>query len=144
MIDFDDSEDAELERLARGLGAAASERLDVERTVQGVLGRLRAARAAERPVWAQPRVLRIAAAIALLIGAGLMARIWWRTSTGPSAVASIQAAGGTEDLSAYQLSELLPALDSAGDTVTPPDDAGIEGLSADDLRQLLAVMKREG
>ncbi len=144
MIDFDDREDAELERLARDLGAAAGERLDLERTVQGVLGRLREARVAERPWWAQPRVLRIAAGLALFIGGGLTVRGLLRTSAGPAAVAVVQAAGGVDDLSADQLTELLPALDSTGDTVAPADDVGIEGLNADDLRQLLAVMKGEG
>ncbi|HEY6807710.1 MAG TPA: hypothetical protein VI160_02890 [Gemmatimonadales bacterium] len=144
MIDFDEREDAELERLARGLGARAGERLDVERTVQGVTARLRAARASERPLWARPRVLQIAAAVVLVVGAAWLLRTRFITPAQPTPVASLRITADLDDLSTEQLSALLPALDSAGDVVAPPDDTGIEGLSADELRQLLAVMKGDG
>jgi len=144
MIDFDDREDAELERLARALGAAAGERLDVERTVQGVLGRLQAARADERPLWAQPRVLRIAAAVVLIVGGGWLVRTRFVAKDLPAPAAAAHVAVDIGELSTAQLTQLLPALDSAGDTVAPPDDVGIDELNADDLRQLLALMKREG
>src|SRR2546426_224780 len=65
-------QDARLRELARLLGAGAAERLDVERTAQAVCARLR-----ERPrvtltgwVWMQPAWLKIAAGIALVLGAG--------------------------------------------------------------------------
>jgi hypothetical protein len=112
--------------------------------VQGVLGRLKTARAAERPFWAQPRVLQIAAAVVLIVGGGWLVRTRIGPEVLPVPVLTARAAGELDDLSAAQLTALLPALDSAADTVAPPDDAGIEGLSADDLRQLLAVMKGEG
>ena len=112
--------------------------------MQGVLGRLKTARAAERPFWAQPRVLQIAAAVVLIVGGGWLVRTRIGPEVLPVPVLTARAAGELDDLSAAQLTALLPALDSAADTVAPPDDAGIEGLSADDLRQLLAVMKGEG
>ncbi len=142
MIDFDEKEDPELERLARGLGAAAAERLDLDRTVQGVLGRLKSARVEERPLWAQPRVLRIAAAVIVLIGGGFAARALLQPS--PAPVAAARGGSEVDDLSADQLSQLLPALDSAGDAADAPDEGGIEGLSATELRRLLAAMRGEG
>src|SRR5207245_2675010 len=73
-------QDARLRELARLLGSGAAERLDVERTAQAVVTRLR-----ERPrvtltgwVWMQPAWLKIAAVIALVLGAGVVTRVLLR------------------------------------------------------------------
>src|SRR2546422_3970436 len=84
-------QDAMLRELARLLGSGAAERVDVERTVQAVVTRLR-----ERPrvtltgwVWMQPAWLKIAAVIALLSGAGVVTRGLLREPRPPALVAPL-------------------------------------------------------
>src|SRR5256884_8922978 len=64
--------DAKLQEIAQRLGARAAERLDVERTAEAVVARLRTeARAEGRGLgWIQPAWLRIAAGAPPLVGAG--------------------------------------------------------------------------
>jgi len=72
MNDDGTAHDATLEDAARRLGAGAADRLDVERTVQAVLTRLR-----EEPrvplraawAWSRPAWLKIAAALVIVAGA---------------------------------------------------------------------------
>src|SRR2546425_5599361 len=64
--------DAKLQEVAQRLGARAAERLDVERTAQAVVARLRTEPRAEIRVlgWIRPAWLRIAAVLGLRVGAG--------------------------------------------------------------------------
>ena len=68
--------DDELREVAQRLGARAAERLDVERTAQAVVTRLRTEPRADVRVlgWIQPVWLRIAALLVLAAGAGVIGR----------------------------------------------------------------------
>jgi hypothetical protein len=132
--------DPELEELARRLGASAAERLDVERTAAAVVTRLRAERQAPRRVWAGLPAgwLRIAAALVVLAGAGLVARaLWAPRSTVPQAEAV-----DLGDLSSDQLRELLNTIDQPGlQEPVSAQDVGLEDLTPQQLRTLLASLE---
>src|SRR5205807_3274160 len=67
--------DANLQEIAQRLGARAAERLDVERTAEAVVGRVRTEPRAEVRVlgWIPAAWLRIAGVLLLLVGAGVVA-----------------------------------------------------------------------
>jgi hypothetical protein len=65
------NEDAKIESLAKRLGSAAAERLDVEATARRVLADLRQAPAPRR-TWIETHWLRIAAAVVLLLGGSVV------------------------------------------------------------------------
>lgn len=138
----DQLQDAKLRELAKRLGAAAAERLDVEATAQAVVERLRAEPRARRWTWMQPAWLRIAAAVAfLLVGGGLLTRTLMR---GPGTAGSVLLPVGADlgDLSVDQLREILSILAQPLDSsraVTP--EAGLEDLSAPELRALLRSLE---
>ena len=137
----DQLQDGKLAELARRLGAAAAERLDVERTAQAVVERLRAEPQARRWTWIQPAWLRIAAAIVLLVGAGLVTRGLLR---GPGGGASVVLPVGADlgDLSAEQLREILTALDQPLEPASAaPQGTGFEGLTERQLRALLRSLE---
>ncbi len=129
--------DEELERLAQRLGVRAADRLDVERTAQTVVTRLRR----------QPRSwmgqgsgwLKIAAAALLVLGVGVVARAPWRGRP-PVAAAVVPMGEDLSGLSAAELREAIAALDlplaDEGGT-----DTGLEGLSAAELRALLRSLE---
>ncbi len=139
--------DARLQDLARRLGAQAAEQLDVERTAQAVVARLRAEpRTHGRPwVWMQPVWLRIAAAVVLLVGAGVVVRAV-RGPAPPHGAALVEPAGAElSDLSTAQLEQVLQEIAGggrAGDEETPaPQDVSLDDLSAPQLRALLASLE---
>src|SRR5256884_9095202 len=102
--------DDKLQEVARRLGARAAERLDVERTAQAVVARLRTEPRAEIRVlgWIRPAWLRIAAVLVLVVGAGGVGRRLGHER--PTATALAPAAGaGVNDLSAGQPPQLVPA-----------------------------------
>jgi len=69
------NDEVRLEAMAQRLGTQAAERLNVERTTAAVIERLRAEPPrASRWSWMQPTWLRIAAALVVLVGGGLIAR----------------------------------------------------------------------
>jgi len=135
--------DRELQEVAQRLGARAAERLDLERTAQAVVARLRAEPRRRAWAWAGlgPTWLRIAAALVIVAGAGAIARTWWH---GPAPVAGVVVPLG-EDLSGLTASELRDAIgaldrpleDETGSGV----DVGLEGLGPDDLRALLRSLE---
>lgn len=126
----------ELLPLARKLGAARAERVDVERIVRGVAAGLREQPQSRRVWWIRPAILRVAAAAMLLLGAGLI----WR--------GRVQPAGPVhpdhyifEDLnglSSDQLRDVLTTLDQTlqvgGDV---PADEDLNDLSPAQLRAVL-------
>lgn len=129
--------DEELERLAQRLGVRAADRLDVERTAEAVVTRLRH----------QPRSwmgqgsgwLKIAAAALLVLGVGVVARAPWRGGS-PVVVAVVPLSEDLSGLSAAELREAITALDQplADEGGV---DTGLEGLSADELRALLRSLE---
>ena len=132
--------DDELQEVARRLGARAADRLDVERTAQAVVARLRTEPRAEirvlgsiRPAW-----LRIAAMLVIVVGAGVVVRSLWR----PTATALV-AGAELNGLSADQLRQVLEAVDQPGgeDETISSQDVGLEDLSALELRALLESLE---
>ena len=133
--------DAKLQELAQRLGAQAAERLDVERTAQAVLARLRAEprTAGARWAWIQPAWLRIAAAVVIVVGVGGVVRSVFRDRT-----AAAVAAAGTElnDLSTAQLRAVLEAVElPATEETISAQDVSLDDLSAPQLRALLQSLE---
>ena len=139
----DELQDAKLREVARLLGAGAAERLDVERTAQAVVTRLR-----ERPrvtlggwVWMQPAWLKIAAALVLVLGAGLVTRGLLRERV-PTAAMLVPIGEDLTDLTADQLRETVGALEQAFADESPGAlDAGLESLNTIELRALLRTLE---
>lgn len=133
--------DQELEKLAQRLGAEAAERLDVERTAQAVLKRLREAppRGETRWAWTRSAWLKIAATIVLALGAGLLVRGPGREplATGPGVVPVAEESG---DLTADQLREALNSVDRPLSEENGLD-TGVDDLSVDELRALLRTLE---
>jgi hypothetical protein len=133
--------DAKLQELSQRLGARAAERLDVERTAQAVLARLRAEprETGARWAWMQPAWLRIAAAVVIVVGAGGIARSVFRDRT-----ATAVAAAGTElnDLSTEQLRAVLETVEQpATEETISAQDVSLDDLSAPQLRALLRSLE---
>ncbi|HEX9488545.1 MAG TPA: hypothetical protein VF976_15865 [Gemmatimonadales bacterium] len=136
--------DDELREVAQRLGARAAERLDVERTAQAVVTRLRTEPRADvrvlgriQPVW-----LRIAALLVLAAGAGVIARSLLHK---PPVATALAAPAGAElsELSANQLRQVLEAVGQAGgdhETVSS-QDVSLDDLSAPQLRALLEALE---
>ncbi len=133
--------DAKLQESAQRLGARAAERLDVERTAQAVVTRLREQPERTTVWWVQPAWLRVAAAIVLFIGGGVLARsllMQQRTQ----AVAVVPVGEDLSDLTADQLREAITALDQpVTEETAVVVDTGLEGLSAEELRALLRTLE---
>jgi len=135
--------DARLQELAQRLGTRAAERLDVERTAQAVVARLQEeARGPARPsVWSQPAWLKIAAALVVVAGAGVVARGVWPAR--PGAGAPVETVD-LSDMSAPQLRELLRSVEQPGaPEPVSSQDVGLEDLSPAQLRALLASLETE-
>ena len=138
--------DDKLQEVARRLGARAADRLDVERTAQAVVERLRTEPRADVRVlgWIQPAWLRIAAVLLLLVGAGVVAL----NVRGPQLTTSpllppASAGGELSELSGNELRIVLAALEepSAERQGVSPQDVGLEDLSALELRALLESLE---
>ena len=136
------NEDAKLHDAARRLGVQAAEQLDVERLAAAVIERLRREPArATRPAWMQPAWLRIAAAVVVLVGGGLV----WRqigSPTGGAAHGAHLVTDDLTDLSADQLRDVLNTLDETlnlGSTTLP--DGDLEDLDAQQLQAVLRSLE---
>jgi hypothetical protein len=132
--------DDELEQLAQRLGARAAERLDVEATARAVVERLRAERAArERMIFGLPRHwLRIAAALVIVVGGGVVALRIMRTKQ--TTVASVPA--DLDGLSTDQLEQVLDEVGQPGGDVTvPAQDVSLDDLNTVELRALLESLE---
>jgi hypothetical protein len=148
--------DGKLQQVARRLGARAADRLDVERTAQAVVARLRTEPRADVRVlgWIRPAWLRIAATLVIAVGAGVVARgLWHHQPTGTALVAAGGAGAGAgagtgtgtdlNDLSPDQLWQVLEAMGEPGgepETVSP-QDVSLNDLSALELRALLESLE---
>ena len=147
MHDSGPVHDEALRQVARRLGAEAADRLDVERTAQAVLARLRSGDAPARPPirWMQPAWMRAAAGVVLIIGGGLL--VYHRLNSPP--VMLLQPDSAQHDtselagLSDGQLQDVLNGLDKTVE-MTPTvhaGEAGVEDLSEPQLQSLLKVME---
>jgi len=137
-------DDGKLQEVARRLGARAADRLDVERTAQAVVTRLRTEPRADirvlgsiRPAW-----LRIAAALMMVVGAGVVAlnvRVPLFTTPVPAATAG----GELSELSGDELRAVLEAVGQPGgeQQEVSPQDLSLEDLSAPQLRALLESLE---
>ncbi len=136
------NEDAKLHAAAKRLGAAAAEKLDVDRIAAVVGERLRSEPArATRPAWIQPTWLRIAAAVLVLVlvGGGLVMRhVWSPTATHGAHFVT----DDLTDLTADQLRDVLSTLDETldlGSTTLP--EADLEDLDAQQLQAVLRSLE---
>jgi len=140
--------DEQLQEVARRLGARAADRLDVERTAQAVVARLRTEPRAEirvlgriRPAW-----LRIAAMLLVVVGAAVVVRsVWHNQPAATHLVAGAGGGGGAElnDLSLDQLRQVLEDVGQPGEEyeAVSSQDVGLEDLSALELRALLESLE---
>lgn len=135
-------EEHEIERLAGSLGDRAAERLDVERVAAGVVARLRAereqARAPRRVWWTAPALLRLAAALAVLIAGGTVARVaLHRPEAQPTAVVAVPMLRELTD------DELIEVFDSLGVEAPVYEGlaTGLESLNEAQLKELLSLME---
>jgi hypothetical protein len=135
-------EDHELERVAASLGANAAERLDVERVAAGVVARLRTdqaqSQAPRHAWWTAPMLLRLAAALAILVTGGVLTREALRhTAARPSAVVPVPI------LRELTNDELIEVFDSLG-VEAPVQEGlavGLESLNETQLKELLSLME---
>ena len=133
------NEDAKLHEGAQRLGAAAAERLDVERIAAAVVERLREPAPVARPAWTQAPWLRIAAAVIVLAGGGALLR-QILTPRVPHTAHFVT--DDLTDLSADQLRDVLSTLDETLDSVgTTPPESGLDDLDAQQLRTVLRSLE---
>jgi hypothetical protein len=145
MHDADGVHDEALRQVARRLGADAADRLDVERTAQAVVARLRAGDVPERPPirWMQPW-MRAAAGVVLIVGVGLLVyrRLHLPPETGVVPQVAVAPPGEFPDFTSDQLRDVLNGLDSTVE-MTPTvhaGEAGVEDLSELQLQSLLKAI----
>jgi len=133
--------DARLERLAQEIGARAAERLDVAATAQKVVERLRAGeQPAQRPRWISPVWLRIAAAVVVVIGGGLVLR---QATFGDRQTAHSAhfVADDLSDLNAEQLQDMLGNFDEIVGGTAATDSGDLRELDAQQLRAVLRSLE---
>jgi hypothetical protein len=134
------NEDAKLHEMARRLGAAAADKLDVDRIAALVVERLRSdPAAAARPSWIRPAWLRVAAALLVLAGGGLVLRQVRNPTTTHGAHFVTD---DLSDLSADQLRDVLTTLDETldlGSTTLP--EADLDDLDAQQLQAVLRSLE---
>jgi len=137
-------QDGKLQEIARRLGAGPAERLDVERAAQAVVTRLRTEPRAELRVlgWIRPAWLRIAAALVMVVGAGVVA-LNVRTPSFTTSLPAVSTGGELSDLSGDELRAVLDELGQAGgeQQAVSAQDVGLEDLSAPQLRALLESLE---
>lgn len=138
------NDEARIEQLAKRLGSDAAERLDVRATARKVVERLREA-PAKRTTWAQPTWLRIAAAVVLLVGGGVLVG---RLTTGVQSPGignhgAHYVADDLNDLSATELQDVLRSFDAiiSTDSVAPSDNSDLHQLDAQQLREVLRSLE---
>ena len=127
----------ELERLAKQLGADAAERLEVEATARRVIERLREpAEEKKRVTWIRPAWLRVAAALAILLGAGVVLQKIDRTSVPTHYVLE-----DLSDLSSAELTVILGNLDHTLESDSTEAPLDLERLTPTQLEALLRSLE---
>jgi hypothetical protein len=134
-------QDAALREQAQQLGTAAAQRFDVERAAQGVLDRLRRERIPRRatgPWGLRSGWLRAAAAVVLLLGAGLLLRQALRERK----AAEYLVVEDLEDLSTTQLREVLGSLDQTLQTPAPEEvPESLDEMTTEQLKSVLRSLE---
>jgi hypothetical protein len=126
----------ELQETAQRLGTKAAETIDVERTVQGVLKRLREEPVVRRRWWApRPAWLRLAATVALLVAGTLL--VLRSRPRGERVNEVVAVATDLGELSSGQLQELLGSMNNALDDAVVDIDSDLETLTEEQLRTLM-------
>lgn len=132
------NEDSVLRSRAQRLGARAAGRLDVERIAERVVDRLRQDRVrgiTHRSRWVRVGWMRVAAAILVLTGAGLLVR---RTFQSPRP----QAPFVSDELQGLSTAELRDVLGSLDQTLeTPVPDSSTDNLNDLTTEQLEVVLQ---
>ena len=133
--------DDKLHQLARQVGAAEAERLDIERIAASVVQRLREGEAEPRPTpqWLQPAWLRAAAIVLLMFGVGIVTQR--RPPEGPVHPAHY-VADELQDLSTDQLRDVWRTLDQTIDgTTETPDIDDFNHMDNEELRAVLQSLE---
>jgi len=145
--DHDNLHDEDLRQAARRVGHAAAERLDLEKTAQAVLARLRAGDSPARsPMhWLAPAWMRAAAVVVLMIGAGILIGRETNGTRSPRTAATIAvaASGELSDFTPGQLQDVMAGLEEPVEITSPvhAGEAGVEDLSEPQLQSLLKAME---
>ena len=134
-------DDTKLENLAKRLGAAAAERLDVGATVRSVVAELRR-QPAHRRWWIDIHWMRVAAAVVVLLGGGLIVQQMVMVpdvSDHPNHLV----ADDLGDLSTDQLKDVLDRFDEIVGSTTPLLDSSIDlrELNDEQLRNVLRSLE---
>ncbi len=135
MRERDDMNDQDIERAAAELGSDV--RIDVERVARRVVAQLRT-KAVPALWWRRASVLRVAAAIAILVTGGVLVDRIAENSAEDAAVSLLPV--GLEELSTTGLNEVLDSLDlfTPASELTP---ASLNDLDELQLRELLVAME---
>ena len=134
------NDEARLEGLAKRLGAAAAERLDVEATARRVVAELRQA-PVRRRLWIEAHWLRIAAAIVIFVGGGWVVRQLVPTSSAGQHP-DHYVTDDLGDLSTDQLQDVLNRFDEiVGSGLAVPDSSDLRELDAQQLRDVLRSLE---
>ena len=134
-------DDRQLEGLAKDLGAAAGDRLDVNRTARAVMSRLKAE--PERVVWwrrQMPVFQAVAAAAMVVLAIGLL------SESGPrSGEAELHMAYAPLALEAFSEDELTEVYDSLSfeAPIYELTAAGLDDMSVGQLEELLETMMED-
>ncbi|OLC09254.1 MAG: hypothetical protein AUH41_05745 [Gemmatimonadetes bacterium 13_1_40CM_66_11] len=138
------NDEARLENLAKRLGAAAAERLDVAAAARTVVERLRE-QPVRRTVWIQQTWLRIAAALVVLVGGSVVvSRLTPTRSGGSPAHGTHFVADDLDDLSTDQLRDVLATFDQivgSDSVVVPEGSTDLHELDAQQLRAMLRSLE---
>jgi hypothetical protein len=138
--DHEEPDDARLRELATRLGARAGARIDVEAVAGAVTRRLRTPDVVPlttRLYRGSPRWLRLAAALALLAGAGVVSRALIPSGSEPATFVSEE----LTDLGVDQLTELLGSLDETLRDAAAPADSTLDDLDAEQLERVLQSLE---
>lgn len=133
--------DPDLRELAQRAGAPASRRLNTDRVVERVLGRLRdegAREAVVRPPSFRTRWLRIAAAIVLMVTGGVVAR---HVLTTDATQARFAVPLAWEELDADEWGEVLDSLTYHAPVHDYIATTTLYDLTEEQLRELLSQME---
>lgn len=138
----DTSHDGTVHEIAQRLGSRAAERLDVEATARRVVAELR-----EKPVphrtWIEVHLLRIAAAVVILVGGGLAVRqILPVRNIGESGHGSHFVADDLNDLTTDELQDVLDHFDEmVGVNAVGTDSSDLRELDTQQLRAVLRSLE---
>ena len=136
------NDDAKLESLAQRLGQRAAERLDVDAMARRVVAGLRE-KPVRRRMWIEEHLLRIAAAVVILVGGGLAVRqILPRHQNEAGGHPSHLVADDLSDLTPAELHDVLDHFDEmVGPNTVVPDSSDLHELDAQQLRTMLRSLE---